>query len=120
MVYNEIQAAYIHCRSRNNGLLLYLVSTKHCRFVCFQLSSHLCVFVHVSVCASVQLNWHSHGTMNKITDGRASKSTRKQQHLIIYINYYRYLNDRQIYACCAYIRHVGVVESISRLIHEIA
>ena len=28
--------------------------------------------------------------MNKITDGRVSKSTRKQQHLILYFNYYRY------------------------------
>ena len=42
MVYNEIQAAYI-LRSRNNGLLLHLVSTKHYHCVCFRLSSHLYV-----------------------------------------------------------------------------
>ena len=42
MVYNEIQAACI-LRSKNNGLLLHLVSNKHYYCVFFRLSSHLYV-----------------------------------------------------------------------------
>ena len=54
------------------------------------------------------------------TDRRASKSSRQQQHLILYFNYFRYFIGSKKYACCAYIKHVGMVDSISRLIHGIA
>ena len=94
MVYNEIQAAYI-LRSRNNGLRLLLVSTKHYHCVCFRLSSHLNVlYICLYTCASVQLDWHSHGNTNKIADGWASKSTRKQQHLILPLTIIVTLYDR--------------------------
>ena len=52
MVYNGIQAAYIGL-----GILgyfcMHLVSTKHCRFVCFRFTSHLLPILYYQ--------WNTHG-----------------------------------------------------------
>ena len=67
--------------------------------------------VHVSVCASVQLEMHWPENMNKITDVQALTVL----HFILYLTFTASLYDGN-YACF----HMGVVKSISRLIHGIA
>ena len=65
----------------------------------------------MSVCASVQLEMHRPENTNKITDVRTLTCTRF--HFIF--NFTASLYDGK-YACF----HMGVVRSISRLIHGIA
>ena len=67
----------------------------------------------MSVCASVQLEMHRPENMNKITDVRALTCT--TFHLIFYLTFTASLYDGR-YECF----HMGVVRSISRLIHGIA
>ena len=69
------------------------------------------MFVHVSVCASVQQEMHRPENTNKITDVRALTCT--TFHFIFNFNFSLYDGK---YACF----HMGVVRSISRLIHGIA
>ena len=69
------------------------------------------MFVHVSVCASVQLEMHRPENANKITDVRALTCT--TFHFIL--TFTASLYDEN----CAYV-HMGMVRSISRLIHGIA
>ena len=69
------------------------------------------MFVHVSVCASIQLEMHRPENMNKITDVRAPTCTTFH----FYLTFTASLYDGK-YACF----HMGVVRSISRLIHGIA
>ena len=69
------------------------------------------MFVHVSVCASVQLEMHRPENTNKTTDVQAFTCT--TFHFIF--NFYFFFYDEK-YACF----YIGVVRSISRLIHEIA
>ena len=68
-------------------------------------------FVHVSVCASVQLEMHRPENTNKITDIRALTCT--TFHFMF--NFYCFFNDGK-YACF----HMEVVRSINRLIYGIA
>ena len=76
---------------------------------CLLPSGYLIVcFVHVSVCASVQLEIHRPENTNKITDVRALTCT--TFHFIL--SFTASLYDGK-YACF----HMGVVKSISRLIH---
>ena len=65
----------------------------------------------MSVCASVQLEIHRPENTNKITDVRHLH----ELHFILYLIFTASLYDGK-YACF----HMGVVRSISRLIHEIA
>ena len=54
LVYNKPQSVYI-------GQVLHLVSTNHYISFCLLPSVYVFVwFIHVSVCASVQLHWHGH------------------------------------------------------------
>ena len=77
---------------------------------CLLPSGYLIVcFVHVSVCASEQLEMHRPEDKNKITDVRALTCT--TFHFIF--NFYRFFFDGN-YACF----HMGLVRLISRLIHE--
>ena len=69
------------------------------------------MFVHVSVCASVQLEMHRPENTNKITDVQALTCTTFR----FIFNFYCFLYDGK-YACF----HMGVVRSISRLTHELA
>ena len=55
----------------DNGLFFSYMPTKYYHFVCFLF---VC-FVHASVCASVQLEIHSPGNMNKMTDVQAHTCT---------------------------------------------
>ena len=65
----------------------------------------------MSVCASVQLEMHMLENTNKITDVRALTCTT----FTLYLTFTASLYDGK-YACF----HIGVVRSISRLIHGIA
>ena len=69
------------------------------------------MFVHVSVCASVQLEMHRTENTNKITDVRALTCTIFH----LYLTFTASLYDGK-YACF----YMEVVRSISRLIHGIA
>ena len=61
--------------STDNGLLTRFMPTKYHHF-CLLPSGYLIVcFVHVSVCASVQLEMHRPESTNKITDVRAPTCT---------------------------------------------
>ena len=66
------------------------------------------MFVHVSVCVSIQLEMHRPENTNKITDVRAFTCTT----FILYLTFTASLYDGKK-AC----NHMGVVRSISRLIH---
>ena len=59
------------------------------QFCCFHLS--ICMFCTcVTICASVQLGWHSHLNKNKFTDGRASARSTQIAAFNFIINYYSY------------------------------
>ena len=58
-------------RSTDKGLFLRYMPTKYYHFVRYL---SVC-FVHASVCASVQLEIHSPGNMNKMTEVRALTCT---------------------------------------------
>ena len=51
------------------------MSTKYHHYACYRLSTYLYVFVHVSVCARIQLEIHSPENANKITEVRALTCT---------------------------------------------
>ena len=83
--------------------------TKYYNFVCYL---SVC-FVHASVCTSVKLEIHSPGNTNKMTDVRAHTCT--AFYFIFKLLPLFYMIEK--YACCLYIRYMGVVRSISRPIH---
>ena len=68
-------------------------------------------FDHVSVCARDKLEMHRPENTNKITDARHLHVL----HFILYLAFAATLYDGK-YACF----HMGVVRSISRLVHGIA
>ena len=89
--------------------------TKYYHFVCFRLSTYLYgLFVYVSVCAIEQLEIHSPENTNKITNERALACS--TFHFIFNFNRYYILKN---YSFCHYIRHMGVVKSISRPKHRV-
>ena len=68
-IYDEFQGAYIGLQI----IVIFAFSAYQTLSFCLLPSVYLSVyFVHVSVCASAQLDLHSHWSRNKITDGRAS------------------------------------------------
>ena len=99
-------------RFTGKGLFLRYMPTKYYHFVCY-LSE---CFVHVSVYASVQQEIQCPGNTNKITDLRAL--TCIAFYFIFKLLTLLYVIEK--YACCHYVRHMGVVRSISRPIHGIS
>ena len=98
-------------RSTDKGLFLLYMPTRYFQFVrCLSVC-----FAHCSVCVSVQLEIHSPANMNKMTDVR--KHTCTAFYFIFKLLPLLYMIEK--YACCHYIRHMGVVRSISRPIHGI-
>ena len=79
-VYDAIQAAYIVLRIMGYLRFSCLPSTSFCLLPSVYLT--VC-FVHVSVCASVQLEMHSPENTNKITDVGALTCT--TFHLLFFI-----------------------------------
>ena len=81
MVYNEIQAAYIDL-----GIMGYFC------IKCLPNTIILTILFCTCVCMwehTIRLT--QSGNTNKINDGWTSKLTRKQQHLILYFDYHRYV-----------------------------
>ena len=97
--------------STDNGLFLLSMPTKYYHFVCYL---SVC-FVHASVCGNVhvQLETYSPGNTNKMTDVRAHTCT--AFYFIFKLLPLLYMIEK--YACCHYIRHLGLVRSISRPIY---
>ena len=96
--------------STDNGLLTRFMPTKYHHFACFVRYLNVC-FVHVSVCASVQLEMHRPGKRIRSQMYRHSHVL----HFILFLTFTASLYDGK-YACF----YMGVVRSITRLIHGIA